>query len=327
MTDSSGADRGGPALGQRCLVGAGEFRKIYDPSVGESGPWYINDHCFIRDRAGTWHLFGITHAEPLDPMDEKHLAHATAPSLAGGPWTKQPFALSADFASWGEHQLWAPHVVLHDGLYWMFVCVGGSDHARYKIHLATSTDLRSWTRHPENPVVIDGFDARDPNVLRDGDQWIMYYTATLDPGGGNHVVACRTSADLVHWGERRLAFVDQETGTFGGPTESPFVVRRGRSYYLFICNNDRRGGYDRTDVYLSDDPFHFRMDDPVGTIDGHASEVIRDVDGSWYVSRCGWGRGGVYVAPLLWADGEDEDDTSLPPPPVGEGDGDANRVS
>ena len=22
----------------------GAFRKIYDPSVGETGPWYINDH-------------------------------------------------------------------------------------------------------------------------------------------------------------------------------------------------------------------------------------------------------------------------------------------
>jgi sucrose-6-phosphate hydrolase SacC (GH32 family) len=313
MTDSRAAGDSKQALGQRCLVGAGEFQKIYDPSVGEPGPWYINDHCFIRDRQGAWHLFGITHAEPLNPLDEKHLAHATAPRLAEGPWTKQPFALSAE-DDWGERHLWAPHVLCHGGLYHMFVCVGARDNSKYKIHLATSNDLWTWTRHPENPMVIDGFDARDPNILRDGDQWIMYYTATQSPEGGNHVVACRTSADLVHWSERRIAYLDPETGTFGGPTESPFVVRRGRSYYLFICSNDRRGGYDCTEVYLSHDPFCWRREDQVGTIAGHAVEIIRDVDGSWYVSRCGWGRGGVYLAPLLWADGEDEGDTSLPPP-------------
>ena len=46
------------------LVSAGEFTKIYDPSVGESGPWYINDHCFVQGDGGAWNLFGITRQEP-----------------------------------------------------------------------------------------------------------------------------------------------------------------------------------------------------------------------------------------------------------------------
>jgi beta-fructofuranosidase len=297
-----------------CLVGAGEFRKIYDPGVGEAEPWYINDHCFVRSREGVWHMFGITHAEPLNPMDEKHLAHATAPSLVDGPWRKEPFALSAEYERWGEHHLWAPHVVYHDGTYYMFVCVGGPSPAKYKIHVATSKDLWNWTRHAKNPAVVDGYDARDPIILWSGDRWVMSYPATSKPEGGSHIVACRTSDDLVTWSERVDAFTDTETGTFGGPTESPFVVRRGRSYYLFICNNDRRAGYDSTDVFRSYDPYRFTLEDKVGTIGAHAAEVIRDVDGLWYVSRCGWGRGGVYLAPLLWEDGEDDNDTSLPPP-------------
>src|SRR4051812_8092474 len=60
---------------------AGAFERIYDPSVGEDERWYINDHTFVRDDGGTWHLIGITHAEPAAPRDELHLAHATAPSL------------------------------------------------------------------------------------------------------------------------------------------------------------------------------------------------------------------------------------------------------
>ncbi len=40
-------------------VTAGAFRLIYDPSVGEAEPWYINDHTFFRDHEGAWHLGGF----------------------------------------------------------------------------------------------------------------------------------------------------------------------------------------------------------------------------------------------------------------------------
>ena len=64
------------------MIRAGDFELVYDPSVGEAEPWYINDHTFVRDHTGTWHLIGITHAEPWRPFDEMHLAHATAPDAA-----------------------------------------------------------------------------------------------------------------------------------------------------------------------------------------------------------------------------------------------------
>ena len=72
-------------------MSAGEFVPIYDPSVGEDEPWYINDHTFVRGPDGTWHMFGITHAEPADPLDERHFAHATAPALrVRGPSSPSP---------------------------------------------------------------------------------------------------------------------------------------------------------------------------------------------------------------------------------------------
>ena len=127
-----------------------------------------------------WHLIGITHAEPMAAHDEKHFAHATAPALHG-PWTKQPFALSTDPDA-GETHLWAPHVIAHDDRYWMFYCGGGSDETAYRIQLAVSDDCWSWTRHSANPLVVDGFHARDPMVLRLPDRWVLYYTATSDAG-------------------------------------------------------------------------------------------------------------------------------------------------
>ena len=289
------------------LLVAGPFRRIYNPGIGESKPWYINDHCFIPDPEGTWHLFGITHEEPAKAWEEDNLAHATSMNLTQFPWRKQPFALSVIEDPWGEVHLWAPHVVYNDGTYFMFYCAGDKDPTKYKIHLATSADLWRWERHAENPVVADGFHARDPFIMKVGDEWIMYYTATSDPARGNHVVARQTSTDLIHWSERRIVFTDPSVGTGGGPTESPFVVRRGRYYYLFI---GPRGGYAGTDVFQSLDPFHWSLESKVGHIPAHAAEVIRDKDGRWYVSHCGWGEGGVYLAPLYWNDGADTNPAS-----------------
>ena len=293
------------------IVRAGEFERIYDPSVGEAAPWYVNDHTFVRSTDGTWHLFGITHAEPMDPHDEKHLAHATAPDLHG-PWTKQPFALTADPAA-GESLLWAPHVIEHDGRYWMFVCAGGQEMTAYRIHLAVSDDLASWQRHPDNPLLVDGFEARDPMVLRVEDRWVMYHTATSEPEGGSFVVVATESDDLVHWTGRTVVFTDEMTGTFGGPTESPFVVERDGRWYLFIGPDWERltatladdgrydpAGYVGTRVLMSDDPLRFDLDGQVGFIASHASEVVVDGDGSTWISHCGWGQGGVHLAPLHW---------------------------
>lgn len=47
---------------------------------------------------------------------------------------------------------------------------------------------------------------------------------------------------------------------------------------------------------------HWDLKDKVGHIPAHAAEVVQDVDGKWYVSRCGWGKGGLYLAPLVWPD-------------------------
>ena len=297
----------------RVRVTCGPLERVHDPSEGEAEPWYVNDHTFVRDGDGTWHLIGITHAEPANPFDELHLCHATAPSLQG-PWTKHPFALSTS-AEHGETHLWAPHVVGHDGRWWLFVCGGGASPETYRIHLATSDDCWTWTRHPANPLVVDGYEARDPMVLRVEDRWVMYYTATSTPEGGDHVVAAVESDDLLTWGHKRVVYTADVAGTGGGPTESPFVVHRHGRWYLF-CGPARYGEamariergerprwravYSTTLVLESDDPFSFSRDRAVGELPCHAAEVVVDEDGRDWVSHCGWGQGGVFLAPLHW---------------------------
>jgi len=276
-----------------CNVTAGNFTYIYDPSVGEQEKWYINDHTFIKDTNGTWHLFGITHKEPQDPEHEILFAHATAPHLSG-PWIKQPFALKVNFTYFGETHLWAPHVIHVNETYYMFYNGGDADHTKYAISLATSKDLFNWTRLPSGPLFRDGFDARDPMVTKINDTWHLFYCATDPPQNGNHIVAYRTSSDLTHWSERHIAFTDPSKGTYGGPTESPFVVFNNGWWYLFTGPRD---DYRKTAVFRSQTPTNFPFNQKVGEIHSHAAEVIND-DGKWWISHCGWAQGGVYLAPL-----------------------------
>ncbi len=351
---------GATAVAETPLFEVGEFTRIYSPVDDAGDPWWINDHAFIRDHSGTWHLIGITQKqEPheffqlafddaaieamseeertgfyaevaalrakaetegvpiFDNLRERQFAHATSESLLQAPWEAQPFALVADQERWQENVLWAPHIVQQNGLYYMFYTGGGDfEGGMFRMHLATSPDLKSWTRSESNPLFIDGYHARDPMVLKVGDQWVMYYTANSDPAGGNHVVAYRTSKDLLNWSDREIAFTDSTAGQGGGPTESPFVVRRGPYYYLFLSMRHGYvpGFYADTGVFRSTDPFHWDLEDQVGSIDAHALEVIRDADGQWYISHCGWYQDGAYLAPLTWLDGQAEDDTSMPVP-------------
>lgn len=264
------------------VVAAGRFAKIYDPSIGENAPWYINDHTVIRATDGTWHLFGITHAEPANANDEINLAHATAPTLHG-PWTKRPYALSVDRA-YGETHLWAPPVIRAGSIYYMFYAGGGPDETATEINLATSTDLYHWTREPSGPLFRDGVEARDPMVLKVGAHWVMYYCATDDPAGGHHVVAYRTSTDLVHWSDRGIAYTSPDTGTGGGNTESPFVAHHNGAYHLFVgpCGSysGGRNSYICTDIFTSDDPLLFTRAHHAGRIAAHAAEVVQDGDGT-----------------------------------------------
>ena len=268
------------------------FDKIYDPSIGENEEWYINDHCFIK-KDDKWHLFGITQKEPAKENVENEFAHATADELTQSQYEKLPNAMKAEIEK-NEYVLWAPYIYEHEGIYYMYYCAGGDSPQTYQIHLATSIDLEVWDKSDANPLLIDGFDARDPMVIKYEDEWILYYTANSTPAGGNHVVKCVTSSDLVHWSDTRTVFTHERRGSYGGPTESPFVFEYSGYYLLFIGPSE---GYANTAVYISDDPYDFENKPQVGSIASHAPEIVRE-NGKIYISHCGWGAGGVYMSEL-----------------------------
>ena len=275
----------------RLLPGA--KRRLLDASPSAEEPWYINDHTLIRAADGIWHVFGIWHPEPADPLGEDRFLHATAADLEGAPWTVHDPVLHAR-PEIGETHVWAPHVIAHEDLYWMFYAGGTADHTAYRMTLATSADLFTWTPH-EPALFTDGFDARDPMVLRDGQRWLLYYTRTSAPDGGFHEVAVRTSEDLLTWSEPVVAYRSTASGTVGGPTESPFVIRAGERWVLFVCDSDQ---YDRTLAYCSSDPLRFEDSDALDVdLDEHCAEIVADGDRTW-ITGGGWDRGGLTIRPL-----------------------------
>ena len=313
----------GAMMGGRATLGAapasgfevGPFRKIYEAGPDPAkAPWHVNDHGFVRGPDGSWHAFGIAWPDPgVKPEPPRgFLEHIAAPSLDAASWTRLAPVMELR-ADRGETVMWAPHVVEHDGTYHLFVCTGGPDLSRWGITRATSRDLKTWERAGDGPVFRDGFQARDPMVFRVAGEnlWALYYTATEEPAGGRHVVAYRTSRDLLSWSDRQIAYRDVHRGTDFGPTESPFVVARSGRYYLFLGPrpydppsaerpNYRHPGYDGTDILVSDDWRRWDDSGLAGHVPAHAAEVIDAGDGSWRVSHCGIGRGGLYLARLRW---------------------------
>lgn len=274
----------------------GDRVHVFDPSVpGEER--YLNDHTLVQDDGGTWHLFGITAPEPARPLEEVHFLHATAPALRG-PWTAHPPVIEADVEA-GETHVWAPHVIREGEHFLMFYTGGTPDSARYRIQLATSPDLWEWDRDAAAPLFEDGFDARDPMVRWINDQWVLYYTRTSTPTGGNHQVAARTSSDLISWSEPRVVFESDAVGTFGGPTESPFVFpvpdgHGGSQWVLSVCD---AGVYDVTRLYASNDLFHWEGE-PFAIVEEHCPEYVVDDRGRGYVTGAGWARGGLHLRPI-----------------------------
>lgn len=221
----------------------------------------IADHAWIRDGAGFYHLFFHNEGRGAPWFIEHYMTDDLATlSYAGRALEAQPNA-------WDAGGAWAPHVIEVAGTYYMFYTGIESIEpgAKQRIGLATSSDLRHWTRAHVNrcpgtagdgciyecdqtwTTWSDGGDAfnrqcRDQFVMRDDehDRWLMFATARSTNGYG--VVTVAWSQDLTTWNgagyinaTRRLAG-GAGAQTTGGQCENPFVVAHGGTNYLLFTD-------------------------------------------------------------------------------------------
>lgn len=274
--------------------------------------WVPNDHTFVKDASGKWHIFGITHplveSDPLqEGIHEGEFASFHALSTASNfretlqeyhysdlpkilPPKERPGEVLANHA---------PYIIKKDGLYQMV-------YGHSPIRLAVSSDLSVW--EPKGNLFPDTDDARDPDLLfhdardpsilyHDGIYYILYCSAKS--------VRLRESKDFIHWSEVKTIFTSESFDP-----ESPSLICYNNSFYLFVCSWDGiwdqkeiTGAYQhKTYVLHSEDLMNFGVDaeKQITTLLAHAPEIFQDEDGQWYISSVEWPNRGVSIDKLSW---------------------------
>lgn len=212
---------------------------------------------WFADDGDRYHLFFLYASRALHDPDARHyrasIGHAVSDDLVS--WERVQDALvRGDAPAFDDLATWTGSVVRHpDGTWFMFY-TGTSLTAHGNIQsigYATSVDLMTWRKAPENPVLRadatwyetlgsgtwreEAF--RDPWVFRDpeGDGWHMLVTARANVGEADDrgVVGHAWSSDLRHW-EPRPPLSEPGQG-FGHLEVFQVEVVDDRPVLLFSC--------------------------------------------------------------------------------------------
>ena len=152
-----------------------------------------------------YHMFYLQAPRVLGDPDLRHrhasIGHAVSSDLSS--WTVLPDAITPGPAqAWDDLATWTGSVIEHDGS-WHMLYTGVSSADRglvQRIGLATSSDLVTWSKHRDNPVMVADtrwYESLDPTAWREQawrDPWVL-----RDPRGhGFHaLITARTSAGRV----------------------------------------------------------------------------------------------------------------------------------
>jgi len=134
--------------------------------------------------------------------------------------------------------------IIHDkteSLGWPFVMYynGKFKNAYERIGMAVSRDMVHWTRYGAEPVVANGEDLQrgisgDPQIVRMGDLWVMFYFGAFWKPGAFDTFAC--SYDLVNWTKWEGPHLIQASEPFDNKyAHKPWLVKWNGVVYHFYC--------------------------------------------------------------------------------------------
>ncbi len=160
-----------------------------------------------------------------------------------------PILFPQDGAPWEHGGLYRPDLIEDNGVYYLYYnaktdplpkAQGGGWHEQTGV--ATSRDLKHWTRYPHNPVLHNGgpgsWDERfasNPYVVRQDGKWGMYYFGLDSAGKARELFALGT--DPYHFTKAQQIILD--TGAPGTIDETyahkPSVIWHNGMLYHFYC--------------------------------------------------------------------------------------------
>lgn len=228
---------------------------------------------------GEYHVFYLLNASGNDNINWEH---AVSRDLVH--WQSLPAAIIRDPADKTGPEggcMFTGSIIDDHGTFHAFYTSWNPDNPKGREFIchATSRDLITWTKHPEDMIAPDGVhyanhqarDFRDPDVVWDEarQRFVMYINANK-PGKPGFVFGILTSEDLKQW--------KQESPVEGIPgDECPDFFKSGSTYYLHGCN-----------VYAfaknRDGPWRY----PVNNIADRRMAAKRVFDGKRHVWFGGW---------------------------------------
>jgi predicted GH43/DUF377 family glycosyl hydrolase len=175
---------------------------------------------------------------------------------------KKPCLCSSDpeAGDWERGGLYKSCLVEHEAAFYMFYNAKTAGVPWIEqTGVATSTDLRNWTRYEGNPIVPVGpkgdFDdvfCSDPCVVRCGDIWAMFFYTLSSDGHARDSVAF--SKDLLHW--RKTGEILVDVGPPGSidsiHAHKPSVFVKDGRFHHFYCAVAPTPNRNRGDVEVNE---------------------------------------------------------------------------
>jgi len=235
------------------------------------------------DGMNMWDTWCIEHEGKIHLLHLQTLAHETKRPKEDANWLGH--AISSDGLYWEEQpqpfgpntpgtrddlQPWTGCLFTHAGTYYLYYTMRSSIDATCGQHigLATSRDMKTWERHPNNPIISpdpkwyisherplpptvvdpakpgekrDVVDCRDLVIARDpkGKGFWGFYAARTwaEESAEQSVIACVHSDDLIHWTHRPPAFAPRKYNCI----EVPDVYQINGRWYLTCLTGNHYG--------------------------------------------------------------------------------------
>jgi len=194
---------------------------------------------------------GTYHAYPNPGYEEGPAVIGLAWSEDKREWKLDPPCLtSEDGADWERGGLYKSCLVEYDETYYMFYNAKNKATPWHEqVGVATSSDLKTWTRYPGNPILVNGpagsldeIFASDPCVLRYGDVWAIFYYSLDKRGVARDLLAISKDLKSVTKCDGVLVDVGPPGSVDSRYAHKPSLVWRDGVLYHFYCAVSKERG-------------------------------------------------------------------------------------
>lgn len=215
-----------------CAGAALAFSALSNAATYTNGvlPDIADPHVLKHD--GTYYLYG-THATDYPAM-ENGIPVYTSKDLVN--WTSQGFALSRN-DSWGSNRFWAPEVIFHNGLFYMYYAV------EERLAVATSASPLGPFRQDVQAPMHAHIPEIDAHVFIDDDGKKYFYFVRFT--NGNEIWGAELNDDMKTINEASVRFIMGPSQAWEQSLREPrarvnegaYIIKHNGRYYMTFSGN------------------------------------------------------------------------------------------